>query len=521
MLPCNMIRSRQPRPATSSSLRRLPPPPFYYTYPPILCVSPLPTSSPNSTHPSQLDTPVPSQLLCYQSHPHAFRHTWGSASVSTSDFEFSSLTRSSRRCPHQYHSAPLSRPLFSYSYALFCHAQNTNSRILNHLRTLCTKHPGWGSPLARSIAAHRSPSPRGPRGLVYTLVGLFAASSHDSVPPSRPRIHPDLRLDGRHRHARLCVCLAGRFQSPPVAAAEHFRSRRKGRRLFDHWSRGPCRLDWRKALSRSRKPVRIFRRPLAATLQPLRLRLVRRIPWWIYRAAHSRATSKNPFARIPGHLLARGLRRLRHWTHRMPALRRWRLWHPDFAPLGHEFSKRPCADHAARAPHSSLRILHLDCDRGVSLAHGHESPQGSQSQRRNFLQLPHPHRRRPLFDRDHSHQPALFFRHVQRPGGKPCLNPPRRGVALASQKPIPRPEERASHRRAHRIARRCSSARIPSPHTGMSAPRAVAHVRFDDRRSRSARFSESDCHHAQARAYCRDRHFFRAEHAAPRRRAES
>src|SRR5579864_7338945 len=144
MLPCNMIRSRQPRPATSSSLRRLPPPPFYYTYPPILCVSPLPTSSPNSTHPSQLDTPVPSQLLCYQSHPHAFRHTWGSASVSTSDFEFSSLTRSSRRCPHQYHSAPLSRPLFSYSYALFCHAQNTNSRILNHLRTLCTKHPGWG-----------------------------------------------------------------------------------------------------------------------------------------------------------------------------------------------------------------------------------------------------------------------------------------------------------------------------------------------------------------------------------------
>src|SRR5579859_4396262 len=148
MLPCNMIRSRQPRPATSSSLRRLPPPPFYYTYPPILCVSPLPTSSPNSTHPSQLDTPVPSQLLCYQSHPHAFRHTWGSASVSTSDFEFSSLTRSSRRCPHQYHSAPLSRPLFSYSYALFCHAQNTNSRILNHLRTLCRKHPGWGYPLS-------------------------------------------------------------------------------------------------------------------------------------------------------------------------------------------------------------------------------------------------------------------------------------------------------------------------------------------------------------------------------------
>jgi hypothetical protein len=138
-----MIRSRQPRPATSSSLRRLPLAPFYYTYRPILCLSPLPTS-PNSTHPSQLDTPVPSQPLCYQSHPHAFRHTWGCASVSTFDFELSTWNRSFRKSRHQYHSAPLSRPLFSYSYALFCTAQNTNSRILNHLRTLCTKHPGWG-----------------------------------------------------------------------------------------------------------------------------------------------------------------------------------------------------------------------------------------------------------------------------------------------------------------------------------------------------------------------------------------
>jgi hypothetical protein len=76
MLPCNMIRSPQPRPATSSSRRRLPLAPFHCTYRPMLCLSPLPTS-PNSTHPSQLDTPVPPQPLCYQSHPHAFRHTWG------------------------------------------------------------------------------------------------------------------------------------------------------------------------------------------------------------------------------------------------------------------------------------------------------------------------------------------------------------------------------------------------------------------------------------------------------------
>jgi hypothetical protein len=140
-----MIRSRQPRPATSSSLRRLPLSPFYYTHRPSLSISPLPTS-PNSTHPSQLDTPVPSQLLCYQSHPHAFRHTGGCASVSAFNFELPTPNHSFRKSPHQYHSKCFSRPLFSYSYALFCHAQNTNSRILNHLRTLCTKHPGWGMP---------------------------------------------------------------------------------------------------------------------------------------------------------------------------------------------------------------------------------------------------------------------------------------------------------------------------------------------------------------------------------------
>jgi len=140
-----MIRSRLPRPATSSSLRRLPPSPFHCTYQPILCLSPLLTS-PNSTHPSQLDTPVPSQPLCFQSYPHVFRHTWGRASVSTFNFELSTLNRCFRKSPHQCHSKCFSFPLFSYSYALFCHVQNAIFNLFFSLRTLCTKHPGWRIP---------------------------------------------------------------------------------------------------------------------------------------------------------------------------------------------------------------------------------------------------------------------------------------------------------------------------------------------------------------------------------------
>src|SRR5579859_1545404 len=102
------------------------------------------TFAPFSTHSSQLDTPVPSQPLCYQSHPHAFRHLWGCVSVFTSDFELSALNRSSRQCPYQYHSKCFSFPLFSYSYALFCTGQNAIFNLFSFLRTLCRKHPGWG-----------------------------------------------------------------------------------------------------------------------------------------------------------------------------------------------------------------------------------------------------------------------------------------------------------------------------------------------------------------------------------------
>jgi len=46
--------------------------------------------------------------------------------------------------PHRYHSMGLTFPLFSYSYALFCTMQSSNSFSLNRFRTLCPKHSAWG-----------------------------------------------------------------------------------------------------------------------------------------------------------------------------------------------------------------------------------------------------------------------------------------------------------------------------------------------------------------------------------------
>ena len=51
------------------------------------------------------------------------------------------------------------------------------------------------------------------------------------------------------------------------------------------------------------------------------------------------ALGENSRSRISGHLFACCMRRLRHRTHRLLALRRWRLRHSDFASLGHEFSE--------------------------------------------------------------------------------------------------------------------------------------------------------------------------------------
>src|SRR5690348_15147006 len=155
------------------ALFNLPLSPFHDTHSPIL-PSPLVTSQsplPSfSTHSSQLDTPVPPQPLCYQSNAHAFRHTWGCASVFTFHFELSAPHHSLSTCPHQRHSASIIRPLFSYSYALFCTKQNAISHLFIPLRTLCRKHPGWGYPINQT--ALLAPHAQAALGTFSTFVRL-------------------------------------------------------------------------------------------------------------------------------------------------------------------------------------------------------------------------------------------------------------------------------------------------------------------------------------------------------------
>ncbi len=52
------------------------------------------------------------------------------------------------KSPHQYPFKGLTIPLFSYSCALFRTTQETIPNRFYAFRTLCAKHPGWGSRLA-------------------------------------------------------------------------------------------------------------------------------------------------------------------------------------------------------------------------------------------------------------------------------------------------------------------------------------------------------------------------------------
>ena len=50
------------------------------------------------------------------------------------------------------------RPLFSYSYALFCHSENDKLFVFRRFHTLCPKHPGWGYPLPSKFLSFRNPT---------------------------------------------------------------------------------------------------------------------------------------------------------------------------------------------------------------------------------------------------------------------------------------------------------------------------------------------------------------------------
>jgi hypothetical protein len=63
---------------------------------------------------------------------------------------FTSLVRSAQL----FHSTPFSRPLFSYSYELFCVLENLNSFISSHFQSPPTKTWGWG-PSRLKLLNHR------------------------------------------------------------------------------------------------------------------------------------------------------------------------------------------------------------------------------------------------------------------------------------------------------------------------------------------------------------------------------
>jgi hypothetical protein len=57
------------------------------------------------------------------------------------------------------HSLRTSRSFFSYSYELFCTAQNSNSNALSIFHTLSQKHPGWGIHRTQPPHFHHRPLP--------------------------------------------------------------------------------------------------------------------------------------------------------------------------------------------------------------------------------------------------------------------------------------------------------------------------------------------------------------------------
>jgi|HubBroStandDraft_1064217.scaffolds.fasta_scaffold246104_1 hypothetical protein len=100
----------------------------------------------SSTSASAPRSPRPSSLCALRIS--AFRSLPSSFNVKLSTFNCLPP-----RSPHQCHSMGVTSPLFSYSYALFCTARNTNSFRFIFFHTLCSKHPGWGIPCFSTASA--------------------------------------------------------------------------------------------------------------------------------------------------------------------------------------------------------------------------------------------------------------------------------------------------------------------------------------------------------------------------------
>ena len=107
---------------------------------------------------------------------------------------------------HPDHSTPLSRPLFSYSYALFCTRRNANAFVFKHSRTPCEKQGDGG------IGSHSGTSrPR----CTKELASNFPASLPGPLmrPVAFPRIQLCMLTALRSR-VKLTGCVASRFLRP-------------------------------------------------------------------------------------------------------------------------------------------------------------------------------------------------------------------------------------------------------------------------------------------------------------------
>src|SRR5882672_9685469 len=323
----------------------------------------------------------------------------------------------------------------------------------------------------QSAAGHARLATRRQRGFSASPC-ILVCSIYDSFFASRPHHHSHLWLNGGHRAARLRLRAASRFQSPPLAARASPRLSGTTRRRFSrHWRCGHRRSGGRSPLSRPGKPQRILRRSLAPAIQPLRVCLVRRISRRINRADNNGAPPQNSSSIVSRYLLARGVCRLRHRTHRLLPFRRRRLRQTHFAAMGYEFSQWRGAHDWFLGPHEPqrslpeiwitrelrrssdavIRIYHLAGHRGISLADGHKIVARPQSARRDFCQLSDSYGRRALSDRVHPHQRSLVFRDVQRAKRELAVYPGWRGVTLAYQRPISLAQKRASRSEERRV----------------------------------------------------------------------